>query len=80
MKKITKLTEADLSRIVKRVIKEDIQNNDLYLSIKDAMRNTNSGNDEKIQVLKYILRELEGDGWVTKDKVRKLWNMNEKEI
>jgi len=77
MKKITKLTEADLSRIVKRVIKEDIQNNDLYLSIKDAMRNTNSGNDEKIQVLKYILRELEGDGWVTKDKVRKLWNMNE---
>jgi hypothetical protein len=79
MKKITKLTEADLSRIVKRVIKEDIQNNDLYLTIKDAMGNTNSGQEEKIQVLKYILRELEGDGWVTKDKVRKLWNMNEKE-
>ena len=77
MKKVIKLTESDLMRIVKRVIKEDIQNNDLYLSIKDVMRNTNSSEDEKIQVLKYILRELEGDGWVTKGKVRKLWNMNE---
>ena len=77
MKKTIRLTESDLARIVRRVIQEDIQNNDLYLSIKDVMRNTNSSEDEKIQVLKYILRELEGDGWVTKDKVRKRWNMNE---
>jgi hypothetical protein len=77
MKKTIRLTESDLARIVRRVIREDIQNNDLYLSIKDVMRNTNSSEDEKIQVLKYILRELEGDGWVTKDKVRKRWNMNE---
>ncbi len=79
MKRITKLTESDLSRIVRRVINEDIQNNDLYLTINDALKNTNSSEEEKIHVLKYILRQMEGDGIITKGKVRKFWNMNEME-
>jgi hypothetical protein len=69
MKKIVRLTESDLNRIVKRVIKEDIQNNDLYLNITNTLRNTNSSREEKIQVLEYILREMKGEGFVTKEKV-----------
>lgn len=79
MKKIIKLTESDITRIVKQVVNENIKNNDLYLSINDALMNTNSSEEEKIQVLRYILRQIEGDGWVSKDKVRRLWNMNEDE-
>jgi hypothetical protein len=69
MRKTIKLTESDLTRIVKRVIKEDIQNNDLYLNITNTLRNTNSSKEEKIQVLEYILREMKGEGFVTKEKV-----------
>ena len=69
MRKTIKLTESDLTRIVKRVIKEDIQNNDLYLNITKELRNTNSSKEEKIQVLEYILREMKGEGFVTKEKV-----------
>jgi len=79
MKKVIRLTERDLTRIVKRVINEDIQNNDLYLTINDALKNTNSSDEEKIHVLKYILKQMEGDGIITKGKVRKFWNMNEME-
>jgi len=73
MKKIVKLTEGDLTRIVNRVINEDISENRLYLNLKDVLNNSNSSEEEKIEVLKHILREKEGDGWVTKDKVRNLW-------
>jgi hypothetical protein len=69
MRKTIKLTESDLTRIVKRVIKEDIQNNDLYLNITKTLRDTNSSREEKIQVLKYIIREMEGEGFVTKEKI-----------
>jgi len=69
MKKTIKLNESDLTRIVKRVIKEDIQNNDMYLNITNVLRNTNSSKEEKIQVLEYILREMKGEGFVTKEKI-----------
>jgi hypothetical protein len=69
MRKTIKLNETDLTRIVKRVIKEDIQNNDMYLNITNILRNTNSSKEEKIQVLEYILREMKGEGFVTKEKI-----------
>ena len=69
MKKIIKLTESDLSRIVKRVIKEDIQNNELYKRISDVLWNSNASNEEQIAVLKHILNQKEGRGFVTKEKV-----------
>lgn len=66
MKKTIKLTESDLARIVKRVIKEDIQNNDLYSNITNVLRNNDSSVEEKIQVLNNIIREMEGS--ITKEK------------
>jgi hypothetical protein len=66
MKKTIRLTESDLTKIVKRVIKEDIQNNDLYSNITNVLRNNDSSVEEKIQVLNNIIREMEGS--ITKEK------------
>ena len=71
MKKVIKLTEADLNRIVKRVMTEDISENSLYNEVMDVLSNSNSSREEEIYVLKHILKQKEGHGHVTKDKVKK---------
>ena len=73
MKKIIKLTEDNLSNIVKRVINENMANNDLYKGISEVLWNSNASNDEQIAVLKYILNQKEGKGWVTKEKANPLF-------
>jgi hypothetical protein len=73
MKKIIRLTESDLGRIVKRVINENMANNDLYKGISEVLWNSNASNDEQIAVLKYILNQKEGKGWVTKEKANPLF-------
>ena len=73
MKKIIKLNEDDLTRIVKRVINENMANNDLYKGISEVLWNSNASNDEQIAVLKYILNQKEGKGWVTKEKANPLF-------
>lgn len=74
MKKNTRLTESDITRIVKRVIKENMANNDLYQGITEVLWNSNASNEEQIAVLKYILNQKEGKGWVTKEKANPLFN------
>lgn len=69
MKKIIGLTESDLTNIVKRVINENIEDNDLYGGINKILFNSNASREEQIQVLKYILKQKEGDGLVTKEKM-----------
>jgi hypothetical protein len=59
MKKIIRLSENDLNRIVKRVINENIYNNDIYNSIMDVIRNSNASQNETIEVLKYILNDMD---------------------
>ena len=73
MKKIVRLTESDLTRIIKRVINENMSNNDLYKEITEILWNSNASNEEQISVLKYILNQKEGKGWVTKDKTNPLF-------
>ena len=58
MKKVVKLTERDLSNIVKRVIKEDMFENDLYSDIMEVIRNSNASHEEIVSVLEYITEEL----------------------
>ena len=41
MKKITRLSESDITRIVKRVINEDMSENTLHSDIMDLIRNSN---------------------------------------
>jgi len=59
MKKIIRLSENDLNRIIKRVINENIYDNDIYNSIMDVIRNSNASQNETIDVLKYILNDME---------------------
>lgn len=71
MKNIIKLNEQDLEKLVQKILKEDIQNNKLYNDLNTVIRNSNSSRGEIIDVLKYILNEKEGRGFVTKEKVLK---------
>jgi hypothetical protein len=58
MKKQIKLTESDLNRIVKRVINEWDENT-LYRGIKSLIRDSNSGHEEVVSILKTITDEME---------------------
>jgi hypothetical protein len=58
MKRV-RLTEAELTNVIKRVISEDILNNKLYNDIMDVIRNSVSTNEEIITILKHIARERE---------------------
>ena len=53
-----KLTERDLSRIVKKVINEEMYENDIYSGIMDVIRNSNASTEETIDVLQMIIDEM----------------------
>jgi hypothetical protein len=78
MKNIIKLNKQDLDKSAQKIIKEDIQNNKLYNDLKSVIRDSISSKEEIIDVLKYILDEKEGHGWVTKEKALK--NLGESDI
>jgi hypothetical protein len=61
MKKIIKLTESDLSRIVKRVIKEDEEDMDHNFSIYDDIESElmEIPNDEAVEYLTGIIKHCE---------------------
>jgi hypothetical protein len=84
MKKVIKLTESDLTKLVKRVINESSdQSGDLYSSINDLIDNF-EGIDESeiIMVLESILANHKGRegrrkrnvGYLTSDEVRRNFN------
>jgi hypothetical protein len=84
MKKVIKLTESDLTKLVKRVINESSdQSGDLYSSINDLIDNF-EGIDESeiIMVLESILAHHKGKegrrkrnvGYLTSDEVRRNFN------
>jgi hypothetical protein len=81
----TRLTERDLSRIVKRVVNEDISDRtgDLYSSLNDVIDTFEGIEDsEIIMVLESILAHHKGKvgrrkrniGHITADEVRKNFN------
>ena len=82
MRKVIRLTEADLARIVKRTIKEQYDefeddDNDtptLKEKIESVIRDSVTNKEEIIHTLEEILREKKGIGHVTRDKVRKHWD------
>lgn len=53
-----KLTERDLSRIVKKVINEEMYENDIYSGVMDVIRNSNASTEETIDVLQMIIDEM----------------------
>lgn len=59
MKKTMRLTETELTNLVKRIVNEDIMENSLYNDIMDLIRNSNSSHNETIGVLNSIIDEME---------------------
>ena len=58
MKKVIRLTERDLTRLVKRIVSEDMEENTLYSDIMDVIRNSNSSHEEAVSVLRIIADEM----------------------
>ena len=91
MKKIVKLTETDLTRIVNRVVNEQLEDKsgDLYSDINKLIdyEYSDLGAEEIVDVLENILDNMKGRshrernkiGSLTKDDVLKNWSMNESE-
>jgi hypothetical protein len=59
MKKTIRLTETELTNLVKRIVNEDISENTLYSDIMGMIHNSNSSHRETIDVLKSIIDEME---------------------
>jgi hypothetical protein len=58
MKKVIRLTERDLTRLVKRIVSEDMEENTLYSDIMGVIRNSNSSHEETISILRNIADEM----------------------
>lgn len=67
MKKIVKLTESDLNRIVRRVMNENMYENTLYSDIMDVINSSNSSHEETISILRSIANEMESSRRVRRD-------------
>ena len=73
MKKVIKLTENDLSKIVKRVVNESLYENKLYNEITSVIKNSNASRTEVLDVLKGIADEMESGMNMRKD-IKKRWD------
>jgi hypothetical protein len=73
MKRIIRLTESDLVRIVKKTINENINKNPLYTDIKDILRDSYESKESKLVILKKLTDEIEGDMKLRND-VSKRWS------
>ena len=75
MKKIVKLTERDLSRIVKRVVNEDKDDRrEIGRILDDIMRSfefSEKGNDEMLTLAKFILENPEDVANMIMSKLKK---------
>ena len=67
MKKTIILTESELTNIIKKIINEDLSENTLYSDIKSVIRDSNSSNQETIEVLKSIIDEMESSRRMRRD-------------
>ena len=55
---IMRLTERDLTRLIKRIISEDMFENSLYSDIMDVIKNSNSSHEETVSILRNIADEM----------------------
>ena len=58
MGRIIRLTERDLTRLVKRIVSEDMEKNTLYSDIMDVIKNSNSSHEETVSILRNIVDEM----------------------
>ncbi len=54
-----RMYERHIEKIIKKVIKEDMFDNNLEYDIKELIRNSNASNEESISILRNIADEME---------------------
>jgi len=54
-----RLDEKHIEKIIKKLIKEDMFDNNLEYDIKELIRNSNASNEESISILRNIADEME---------------------
>ena len=91
MKKTIRLSESELSNLIKRVVKENVDNrpDEFYSHINELINYEYGDMDPRdaIDVLENIIsslrarqhREKTGSKFINKDDVMKNWNMNEED-
>lgn len=78
MKKSIRLTESELTTLVKRMVNENMYDNTLYSDIMSVIRSSNSSNEETVDILKSIVDEMESSRRVRRGaEMRFRDNMNE---
>jgi len=78
MKKVIRLSEKDLTKIVKRVISENHEESSLYRELKDVLRNSNYPPESRVDVLRHIADEIESGMTMRKDTESRWSKENEK--
>ena len=58
MRRTVRLTERDLTRLIKRIVNEGMFENSLYSDIMDVIKNSNSSHEETVSVLRNIVDEM----------------------
>ena len=71
MNRIVKLNEQQISRIVRKVLNEDINNNSLHSDLKKVVVNSNASKEEKIDVLKNIIDDMESSEKMRRFAIKK---------
>ena len=71
MNRIVKLNEQQISRIVRKVLNEDINNNSLHSDLKKVLVNSNASKEEKIDVLKNIIDDMESSEKMRRFAIKK---------
>lgn len=59
MKNTIRLTESELTNLVKKIVNENMYENDIYSGVMDVIRNSNASTQETIDVLQMIIDEME---------------------
>ncbi len=64
-----RMDERHIEKIIKKVIKEDMFDNNLEYDIKELIRNSNASNEESISILRNIADEMESSRRVRRGAV-----------
>jgi hypothetical protein len=76
MRRTVRLTESDLTRLVRRIVRENYENS-LYSDIMGLITNSNSSHEETISVLNSIVDEMSSSRKLRRDVEKRFRDDNE---
>ena len=76
MRRTVRLTESDLTRLVRRIVRENYENS-LYSDIMGLITNSNTSHEETISVLNSIVDEMSSSRKLRRDVEKRFRDDNE---